>query len=52
MNMKNVKMTRINITIEEDVLKDFKEYCVRQNRSVSAQLAYLAKQAMKDEGPH
>jgi hypothetical protein len=45
------KMTRISATIPERVADQFKEFCKRQRRSVSAQITLLMEQAMKENHP-
>ena len=41
------RMTRINITVPEDLLEEFKEYCDSQVRSVSSQIQFFMKQAVE-----
>ena len=43
-------MTRINITVPEELLEKFKKYCEIECRPVSAQLQYMMKQALKEKG--
>lgn len=43
------KMTRINITVPEDLLEDFKQYCEKQFRPLSAQLQFMMKQALEED---
>ncbi|WP_017326585.1 hypothetical protein [Synechococcus sp. PCC 7336] len=47
--MTQEKMARTSVTIPESVLEAFKEYCVRQRRSVSAQITILIEQTLKAE---
>ena len=49
MSAKQDKMTRINITIPEKLLEEFKQYCEAECRPVSAQIQYLIKQALKQQ---
>ena len=42
------KMKRINITVPEDLLEEFKKYCDNQCRPLSSQLQYMMKQALKE----
>jgi hypothetical protein len=41
------KMARTSITIPEKLLEDFKKYCDKQRRSVSAQVALLMEEALQ-----
>lgn len=41
--------TRILVTIPETVAEQFKEFCKKQRRSVSAQITLLMEQAMQQE---
>ncbi len=43
------KMTRINITVPEDLLEDFKKYCEKQFRPLSAQLQFMMKETLEQE---
>lgn len=43
---KKSKMTRINITVPEDLLEQFKVYCEDQVRPLSAQIQFMMKQAI------
>ena len=45
----NGKMTRINITVPEDLLEDFRQYCEKQFRPLSAQLQFMMKQTLEEE---
>ncbi|WP_186375913.1 ribbon-helix-helix domain-containing protein [Hyella patelloides] len=49
MSAQENKMTRINITIPEGLLEEFKKYCEIECRPVSAQIQYLIKQALKEQ---
>ncbi|NJM68071.1 MAG: hypothetical protein HC851_21590 [Acaryochloris sp. RU_4_1] len=40
-------MTRINITVPEDLLEEFKKYCDSQVRTVSSQIQFFMKQAVE-----
>jgi metal-responsive CopG/Arc/MetJ family transcriptional regulator len=42
------KMKRINITVPEDLLEEFKKYCENQCRPLSSQLQYMMKEALKE----
>ena len=42
------KMKRINITVPEDLLEEFKKYCENQCRPLSSQLQYMMKQALAE----
>jgi metal-responsive CopG/Arc/MetJ family transcriptional regulator len=42
------KMKRINITVPEDLLEEFKNYCETQSRPLSSQLQYMMKQLLKE----
>ncbi len=42
------KMKRVNITVPEDLLVEFKKYCESQCRPLSSQLQYMMKQALKE----
>lgn len=43
------KMKRINITVPEDLLAEFKKYCENQCRPLSSQLQYMMIQALKEK---
>lgn len=43
------KMTRINITVPEDLLEDFKKYCEEQCRPVSAQIQFMMKEILSSQ---
>ena len=43
------KMTRINITVPEDLLEDFRQYCDKQFRPLSAQLQFMMKQTLEED---
>ncbi|NDJ21235.1 ribbon-helix-helix protein, CopG family [Nostoc sp. B(2019)] len=40
-------MARTSITVPEQLLEEFKQYCDKQRRSVSAQIALLMEEALK-----
>jgi len=42
------KMTRINITVPEDLLEDFRKYCDEQVRPLSAQLQFMMKKTLQE----
>jgi len=42
------KMARTSITIPESLLEQFKEYCDKQRRSVSSQIALLMEKAIQE----
>lgn len=46
------KMTRINITVPEDLLEDFRKYCDKQFRPLSAQLQFMMKQKLEEDSIH
>ena len=46
------KMTRINITVPEDLLEDFRKYCDKQFRPLSAQLQFMMKQTLEEDSIH
>lgn len=41
------KMARTSITIPEKLLEDFKKYCDKQRRSVSAQITLLMEELLQ-----
>jgi metal-responsive CopG/Arc/MetJ family transcriptional regulator len=43
----NQKMTRITITVPEDLLEQFKKYCDRQYRPVSTQIQFMMSEAIE-----
>jgi|GEM_PF-3319086 len=43
------KMTRINITVPEDLLEDFRQYCEKQFRPLSAQLQFMMKKTLEED---
>ena len=46
------KMTRINITVPEDLLEDFRKYCDKQFRPLSAQLQFMMKKTLEEDLIH
>lgn len=46
MSEKKVKMTRLTITVPEELLEEFKIYCEKEFRPVSTQIQYMMKQAI------
>lgn len=44
-----VKFVRVNISVPEPLLEDFKAYCERQVRPLSSQIQYMMKKALEDE---
>ena len=44
------QMIRINITVPQGLLAKFKQYCQMECRSVSAQIQYMMKEALKQKG--
>ncbi|MEM9116936.1 MAG: CopG family transcriptional regulator [Cyanobacteria bacterium P01_F01_bin.56] len=40
-------MARTSITVPETLLEQFKQYCEKQRRSVSAQVTYMMEEAIK-----
>ena len=42
------KMKRINITVPEDLLEEFKKYCETQCRPVSSQIQFMMRQVLKE----
>ena len=47
-DMSEQKMTRISATVPSDLMEEFKRYCAKQHRSVSAQIAYLIEQTLQE----
>lgn len=45
-------MTRLTATIPEEVADEFRKYCERQRRSMSAQITLLIEQAMEEQHDH
>jgi hypothetical protein len=43
------KVVRTTITIEEDLLEQFKTYSKSQDRSVSAQISAIVKETLKKD---
>jgi 4-alpha-glucanotransferase len=43
------KSIRINITVPEDLISDFKPYCKKQCRSLSAQLQFMMIKSLEKE---
>lgn len=43
------KMTRVTITVPEDLLEEFKKYCERQYRPFSTQIQFMMSEAIKEE---
>lgn len=43
------KMTRVTITVPENLLEQFKQYCERQYRPFSTQIQFMMSEAMKEE---
>jgi len=43
------KMARTSITIPEELLEEFKQYCDEQRRSVSAQIAFMIEEALRGQ---
>ncbi len=41
-------MKRINITVPEDLLEEFKKYCETQCRPVSSQIQFMMRQVLKE----
>jgi hypothetical protein len=41
-----MKYSRVNLSVPEDLLEEFRAYCQDQVRPVSAQIQYLMKQAL------
>ena len=48
MDTEQEKMTRISATIPEPVAEQFKDFCKKQRRSVSAQITLLMEQALRE----
>ncbi len=43
------RLARTSITVPETLLERFKLYCDKQRRSMSAQIAFLMEEAIKQE---
>jgi len=41
------KMARTSITVPQELLEDFRKYCDKKRRSVSAQVALLMEKALQ-----
>ena len=41
-------MKRVNITVPEDLLAEFKKYCEEECRPLSSQLQFMMRQALKE----
>jgi metal-responsive CopG/Arc/MetJ family transcriptional regulator len=48
--MSEVKMSKISITIPEELLAGLKELAKKEHRSVSAQIASLVERALVEQG--
>jgi metal-responsive CopG/Arc/MetJ family transcriptional regulator len=49
MQKKGQKMTRITITVPENLLKNFRTYCDRQYRPLSTQLQFMMSEAVENQ---
>lgn len=46
---RNIKYTKLTITLPKDLLKEFKEYCEKEGMGKSTRIAVLIKKDLKNE---